>query len=79
LKKASNVRVGLMPLKKLAMREVRLTYKAFESLVFPRLLAGAPQRRQDIVSAVAKVDSGASRASWWTVKLSTLEARVEYQ
>jgi hypothetical protein len=32
-----------MPLKKLAMREVRLTYRAFEGLVFPRLLAAAPE------------------------------------
>ena len=27
---------------KVAMREVRLTYRAFEGLVFPRLLAAAP-------------------------------------
>jgi hypothetical protein len=36
---------GLMPLKKLAMREVRLTYRAFEGLVFPRLLTAAPEGR----------------------------------
>ena len=39
----SNFRSGSMPLKKLAMREVRLTYRAFEGLVFPRLLAAAPE------------------------------------
>ena len=32
-----------MPLKKLVMREVRLTYRAFDGLVLPRLLAVAPE------------------------------------
>ena len=38
-----NVRVGSMPLKKLAMREMRFTYRAFEGLVFPQLLAAASE------------------------------------
>jgi hypothetical protein len=86
----AGVSFGSMPLKKLAMREVRLTYRAFEGLVFPRLLAAAPEgrsyepfrptwiglrRRAYVTHAAACLSVAARRSLRVSLRFCTMAAR----